>query len=79
MSPKEVIEYLKQGSRLSRPKHCKEDLYLLMMNCWSQKSSRRPKFKDLVHELEEMECDTQVYVEINDAIDDVQEDAKTTE
>ncbi|XP_070550432.1 fibroblast growth factor receptor 2-like [Ptychodera flava] len=79
MSAKEVIEYLKQGSRLSRPKHCKEDLYLLMMKCWSQKPSRRPKFKDLVHELEEIERDTQVYVDINNAIDDVQEYAITTE
>ncbi|XP_070549486.1 tyrosine kinase receptor Cad96Ca-like [Ptychodera flava] len=79
MSAKEVIEYLKQGSRLSRPKHCNEDLYLLMMKCWSQKPSRRPKFKDLVHELEEIERDTQVYVDVNSAIDDVQEDANTTE
>ncbi|XP_070550560.1 tyrosine kinase receptor Cad96Ca-like [Ptychodera flava] len=60
MSAKEVIEYLKQGSRMVRPNYCNEDLYLLMMNCWSQKPTRRPKFKDLVHELEEMECDTEV-------------------
>ncbi|XP_070549484.1 fibroblast growth factor receptor 3-like [Ptychodera flava] len=71
MSAKEVIEYLKQGSRMSKPNCCNEDLYLLMMNCWSQKPTRRPKFKDLVRELEEMEREKEVYVDINSAIGDL--------
>ncbi|XP_070549506.1 fibroblast growth factor receptor-like [Ptychodera flava] len=78
MSAKEVIEYLKQGSRMVRPNYCNEDLYLLMMKCWSQKPTRRPKFNDLVHELEEMEGDTEDYVDMKGGIDDAQEDVETT-
>ncbi|XP_070549483.1 fibroblast growth factor receptor 4-like [Ptychodera flava] len=78
MSAKEVIEYLKKGSRMVRPKYCNEDLYLLMMKCWSQKPTRRPKFNDLVHELEEMEGDTEDYVDMKGGIDDAQEDVETT-
>ncbi|XP_070548349.1 tyrosine-protein kinase receptor Tie-1-like [Ptychodera flava] len=70
MTNEEVIAYLKQGGRMNKPKYCDGDLYLLVMKCWSEKPKRRPKFKELASELEEMELDKEVYINMNGAYED---------
>ncbi|XP_070550453.1 tyrosine-protein kinase receptor Tie-1-like [Ptychodera flava] len=70
MSDNEVKAYLKQGGRMKKPTYCDGDLYLLVMKCWSEKPKRRPKFKEIAIELEEMELDKENYIDMKGAYED---------
>uniref|UniRef100_V5G1V4 Platelet-derived growth factor receptor alpha n=1 Tax=Anoplophora glabripennis TaxID=217634 RepID=V5G1V4_ANOGL len=47
-----VLPELKKGKRLERPKICTDELYALMLRCWSEKPEDRPTFGDLAEELD---------------------------
>ena len=40
-------EILSEGTRLERPTYCTQEMYSLMLRCWADKPSSRPKFKDV--------------------------------
>ena len=42
------------GYRMSKPAHCSEELYNLMMSCWDINPEARPNFSELCHILSEM-------------------------
>lgn len=42
------------GYRMSKPAHCSEELYNLMMSCWDMNPEARPNFSELCHILSEM-------------------------
>ncbi|XP_019644414.1 PREDICTED: uncharacterized protein LOC109485312 [Branchiostoma belcheri] len=48
----DVTEYLLQGRRLRKPRHCQEALYQTMLRCWSSEPEDRPTFSELVAEME---------------------------
>lgn len=48
MSGAEVTELVAQGSRLSQPSRCPDDVYALMIRCWVTEADQRPSFSDLV-------------------------------
>lgn len=51
MSGQEVLEMLDQkGERLSKPPHCPDDVYKVMLQCWQYEPTLRPTFRRL-HEL----------------------------
>ena len=45
---KELATYLLNGNRMSAPEHCPEDIYKIMLTCWSKKQSERPTFGKLI-------------------------------
>lgn len=52
----EVLSYVKSGGRLSCPVDCPEELYQLMLKCWSERKEDRPSFRyclDVVQTLTE--------------------------
>jgi len=51
----DIFLYLKAGKRMSRPLWCNEDLYKLMLQCWSWDSKDRPSFEQIIQYLELIE------------------------
>ncbi|KAJ8931027.1 hypothetical protein NQ314_016120 [Rhamnusium bicolor] len=51
------------GKRLDRPKICTDDLYALMLRCWSENPAERPSFARLVELLDVKR--QKIYVEFN--------------
>ncbi|XP_052776921.1 muscle, skeletal receptor tyrosine protein kinase-like [Mya arenaria] len=47
MTHEEVVEYLKEGKNLVCPEHTPNQVYELMLKCWSRKPFSRPKFQML--------------------------------
>ncbi|XP_077994551.1 uncharacterized protein LOC144448251 isoform X2 [Glandiceps talaboti] len=47
MSSAQVINKLQGGYRLSRPNHCSEALYEIMLDCWRSSPEMRPTFSKL--------------------------------
>lgn len=58
-----LLYYLQNGKRLSRPEICTDDLYCLMLRCWSRDKSLRPSFAELVELLDVKK--RRVYVDFN--------------
>lgn len=54
MSAMEVMRQVLNGFRLSRPIHCKEEMYELMVRCWMKVADSRPTFADIVTHHEEL-------------------------
>ncbi|CAF3950184.1 unnamed protein product [Rotaria sp. Silwood2] len=42
---------IEQGRRLSRPERCSESIYDLMYRCWNANIAKRPRFVDIIDEL----------------------------
>ena len=47
----EVIEFLQNGGRLSKPPMCPQDIYDLMLECWMENYLNRPTFSQLQSQL----------------------------
>ncbi|XP_005382234.1 PREDICTED: tyrosine-protein kinase Fer isoform X1 [Chinchilla lanigera] len=52
MTNQQAREQVERGYRMSAPQHCPEDISKIMMKCWDYKPENRPKFSDLVRELD---------------------------
>ncbi|KAM6148913.1 tyrosine-protein kinase Fer [Erethizon dorsatum] len=52
MTNQQAREQVERGYRMSAPQHCPEDISQIMMKCWDYKPENRPKFSDLVRELD---------------------------
>ncbi|XP_070541613.1 tyrosine-protein kinase receptor Tie-1-like [Ptychodera flava] len=51
LTNKEVSEYIKRGQRMEKPKHCNDEIYELMLKCWSQKPRNRPACAEILSEI----------------------------
>ncbi|XP_054857032.1 ephrin type-A receptor 2 [Eublepharis macularius] len=54
LSNHEVMKAINEGFRLPAPMDCPSAIYQLMMQCWQQERSRRPKFSDIVSLLDKL-------------------------
>uniref|UniRef100_A0AC35FEC9 Protein kinase domain-containing protein n=1 Tax=Panagrolaimus sp. PS1159 TaxID=55785 RepID=A0AC35FEC9_9BILA len=62
LSNVEMLEFLESGKRLEKPSKASNEIYDLMLKCWSEKPEERPSFKDLSKELKIiLENETQNY------------------
>ncbi|XP_023564097.1 tyrosine-protein kinase Fer isoform X3 [Octodon degus] len=52
MTNQQAREQVERGYRMSAPQHCPEDISKIMMKCWDYNPENRPKFSDLVRELD---------------------------
>lgn len=49
-----LLEYLLSGNRLPQPENCSDELFSIMMHCWSLSPQDRPTFSWLVERLSTM-------------------------
>uniref|UniRef100_A0A6J0SMW4 receptor protein-tyrosine kinase n=1 Tax=Pogona vitticeps TaxID=103695 RepID=A0A6J0SMW4_9SAUR len=54
LSNHEVMKAINEGFRLPAPLDCPSAIYQLMMRCWQQDRSHRPKFTDIVSILDKL-------------------------
>ncbi|NWH70456.1 EPHA2 protein, partial [Piaya cayana] len=54
LSNHEVMKAINEGFRLPAPLDCPSAIYQLMLQCWLQERSRRPKFADIVSILDKL-------------------------
>ncbi|XP_020611511.1 fibroblast growth factor receptor 2-like isoform X2 [Orbicella faveolata] len=64
MNSQEVINFLQDSYRMDKPKHCSEELYVLMLDCWQVAPQRRPTFPELSQHLSKMLSDEREYVSL---------------
>lgn len=50
----QVMKAINDGFRLPTPMDCPSAIYQLMMQCWQQERTRRPKFADIVSILDKL-------------------------
>ncbi|XP_071828593.1 fibroblast growth factor receptor-like isoform X2 [Apostichopus japonicus] len=48
----QMFEFLRLGKRLDKPQNCSLEIYHLMRECWQTAPGQRPKFSELVEDLE---------------------------
>uniref|UniRef100_A0AAR2JN67 receptor protein-tyrosine kinase n=1 Tax=Pygocentrus nattereri TaxID=42514 RepID=A0AAR2JN67_PYGNA len=54
MSNHEVMKAINEGFRLPAPMDCPSAIYQLMLQCWMQDRSKRPRFLDIVNLLDKL-------------------------
>ncbi|XP_039726973.1 proto-oncogene tyrosine-protein kinase ROS isoform X1 [Pteropus medius] len=48
----DVLNYVQTGGRLEPPRHCPDDLWNLMAQCWAQEPDQRPTFQKIQDQLQ---------------------------
>lgn len=48
----DVIKAIEKGFRLDAPGICPQVIYDMMIQCWESERARRPKFKQIVNDLD---------------------------
>ena len=49
LTNKQVMDMIRQGSRIACPKGCQQKLYDIMLSCWALMPDHRPTFEQLKH------------------------------
>ncbi|CAB3984345.1 fibroblast growth factor receptor 4-like isoform X1 [Paramuricea clavata] len=62
MNSQEVVSFLQNGMRMDKPKHCSDELYNLLLDCWQVPTLRRPNFEMLARYLDRMCNDEFEYI-----------------
>ena len=57
MTNEEVLDNVIRGYRMPSPVYCREDMYMLMQECWNEDPSRRPAFEDIATTLGDIKAD----------------------
>lgn len=63
VSDMDLLNFLDEGKRLEKPDNCSDELYTLMLHCWSKTPDLRPSFADIVSHLDSVICRKHVYVD----------------
>jgi proto-oncogene tyrosine-protein kinase Ret len=61
----ELLEYLRQGSRLECPTNCSEEIYDIMQKCWQEIPEERPSFTDLRTMFAELLQENSPYIQLD--------------
>ncbi|XP_031565841.1 fibroblast growth factor receptor 4-like isoform X2 [Actinia tenebrosa] len=62
MNSQEVINFLRDGYRMDKPKHCSQELYCIMLDCWQVTPQGRPIFLDMSRQLTKMLADEREFI-----------------
>ncbi|KAI9583703.1 hypothetical protein GQX74_005451 [Glossina fuscipes] len=49
-----LLNFLKAGHRMEKPKHCTQEIYDLMYSCWHELASQRPSFAEIIKTLDKL-------------------------
>lgn len=67
-SNEEVIQYVRDGGRLTQPPDCPDELYALMLRCWCHRPDERPTFRYCLVVLQQLQ--QRLVQAERDAVDD---------
>ena len=54
LSNAQVVEQIREGNRLERPRYCPREVYQVMQMCWEEQPEDRPSFSKLRTLLEKL-------------------------
>jgi len=54
MSNMEVINYVREGKRLTKPNQCPEAFFTILMSCWNSEAEKRPSFVQILNEVKDI-------------------------
>ncbi|PIK61358.1 fibroblast growth factor receptor 2 [Apostichopus japonicus] len=57
-----LTRFLQDGKRMTKPDHCSNEIYSLMMQCWQTDPRKRPTFDDLSRRLEAVLSESRNYL-----------------
>ncbi|XP_013384385.1 uncharacterized protein LOC106154548 isoform X2 [Lingula anatina] len=72
----DLFSELDQGTRMSIPKNCSTELYILMLQCWHKVPKRRPSFTSLRLALEDMMSQDSDYLDLDNILESALEDER---
>ncbi|XP_071806614.1 uncharacterized protein [Asterias amurensis] len=76
MTAKTMVAQLKEGYRMPKPRHCREELYSMMSSCWLQNPNKRPTFRSLFKQLEKSLTNEADYIKLGDLDENIYEVTK---
>ncbi|XP_047136138.1 fibroblast growth factor receptor 1 isoform X2 [Hydra vulgaris] len=67
MNSYEVVSFLQDGKRMDKPKHCSNELYKIVLDCWNPSPLSRPSFMELVLKFQKLvdESETKEFIDMN--------------
>ncbi|XP_072041668.1 fibroblast growth factor receptor 3-like [Amphiura filiformis] len=77
MDAQTVLDKLLTGYRMEKPTNCPNDVYDVMLKCWSEKPDDRPHFRELYLTFDKMLASHSVYMGGFEVMDDVFDKKKT--
>jgi hypothetical protein len=73
LSGPQVMDFVQKGRRMKKPKHCTDELYGTMLDCWHQFANKRPTFTVIKQRLmtifdQQVECSLYVDQMVENAL-----------
>ncbi|XP_065666186.1 fibroblast growth factor receptor 1 isoform X3 [Hydra vulgaris] len=67
MNSYEVVSFLQDGKRMDKPKHCSNELYKIVLDCWNPSPLSRPSFMELALKFQKLvdESETKEFIDMN--------------
>ncbi|XP_070536438.1 tyrosine kinase receptor Cad96Ca-like [Ptychodera flava] len=63
---KEISEHIKHGQRMGKPPHCTDEIYSLMLKCWSQNPRNRPSCAEILAEIRRITKNEEVGISMHE-------------
>ncbi|XP_031550238.1 tyrosine kinase receptor Cad96Ca-like [Actinia tenebrosa] len=70
MSNKDLFRELRSGYRMEKPDMCSDEIYQIMLQCWQENPSERPKFTDLRQQFEDLLQEDNPYLDFSNLDND---------
>ncbi|KAK2570254.1 Tyrosine-protein kinase receptor torso [Acropora cervicornis] len=69
INDRDLLEFLLDGNRMDKPENCTDEIYEIMLACWSRDSEERPSFQSLSKQLLDMQKRERPYVNVDPSQD----------
>ncbi|XP_074624032.1 uncharacterized protein LOC141881991 isoform X2 [Acropora palmata] len=69
INDRDLLEFLLDGNRMEKPENCTEEIYEIMLACWSRDCEERPSFQSLSKQLFDMQKRERPYVNVDPSQD----------
>ncbi|XP_044179128.1 tyrosine-protein kinase receptor torso-like isoform X1 [Acropora millepora] len=69
INDRDLLEFLLDGNRMDKPENCTDEIYEIMLACWSRDSEERPSFQSLSKQLLDMQERERPYVNVDPSQD----------
>jgi len=65
ISDMNLLNFLLEGNRMEKPNNCSDEIYQIMLACWSRECEERPSFQTLREELFDLQKEERPYVNVD--------------
>lgn len=69
INDRDLLEFLLEGERMEKPTNCTDEIYQIMIGCWSRECEDRPSFQSLKEQLFDMQKEEKPYVNVDPSQD----------